>query len=208
MLCQMKQSLKFINLTYEDSFCYFCAWHLSRFINTLTNMKGTIIYIALALTAIVLLASCSSEKKLQRRIERHGIKESIGFVVGKYPEYFKSKDTTIHDTTIIERLVEVPTIDTTVILSDSSNFYHYMSDSLSLLVNKLTGSVKIKIKQRRVYIHDTITISVPCPEIICPDCEDLKDNTKDGPGFKWWWLILIGVILAAFYIWANRNVNN
>ena len=134
--------------------------------------------------------------------------ESIGFVTAKYPEYFKSKDTTIHDTTIIERLVEVQTIDTTVILSDSSDFYHYMSDSLSLLVNKLTGSVKIKIKQKRVYIHDTITISVPCPQVICPDCDDLKDNTKDGPGFKWWWLILIGVVLAAFYIWVNRNVNN
>jgi hypothetical protein len=167
-------------------------------------MKGTIIYIAIALTAIILMASCSSQKRLQRRIERHGIKESIGFVTAKYPEYFKSKDTTIHDTTIIERLVEVPTIDTTVILSDSSDFYHYMSDSLSLLVNKLTGSVKIKIKQRKVYIHDTVRVAIECPEVICPDCEDLKDYTKEGSSFKWWWLIVAGVILVAFYIWANR----
>ncbi len=206
MLCQIKQSLKFINLTYEDSFCYFRAWHLSRFINSnTTQMKGTIIFIIAGIVTIFLMASCSSERKLQRRVERHGIKESIGFVVAKYPEYFKSKDTTIHDTTIIERMVEVPTIDTTVILRDSSDFYHYMSDSLSLLVNKLTGSVKIKIKQRRVYIHDTITVSVPCPEIISPDCDDLKDYTKKGSNFQWWWLILAGVILVAFYIWANRT---
>jgi hypothetical protein len=167
-------------------------------------MKGTIIYIVIALTAIILMASCSSQKRLQRRVERHGIKESIGFVTAKYPEYFKSKDTTIHDTTIIERLVEVPTIDTTVILRDSSDFYHYISDSLSLLVNKLTGSVKIKIKQRKVYIHDTVRVAVDCPQIICPDCEDLKDYTKKGSSFQWWWLIVAGVILVAFYIWANR----
>jgi len=169
-------------------------------------MKGTLIYIAIALAFVFFMASCaSSQKKLQRRIERNGIKESIGFVTQKYPEYFKSKDTIIHDTTIIERLVEVPTIDTTVILSDSIDFYHYKSDSLTLLVNKLTGSVKIKIKQRKVYIHDTIRVAVECPEIICPDCEDLKDYTKEGSGFKWWWLILGGVILGAFYIWANRT---
>jgi hypothetical protein len=169
-------------------------------------MKGTITFIILGIVAIFLMASCtSSQKKLQRRIERHGIKESIGFVTQKYPEYFKGKDTIIHDTTIVERLVEVPTIDTTVILSDSSNFYHYMSDSLTLLVNKLTGSVKIKIKQRKVYIHDTIRVAVECPTIICPDCDNLKDYTKEGSGFKWWWLILAGVILVAFYIWANRT---
>ena len=113
-------------------------------------MKGIITTIVLGLITMAFLAltSCSSEKKLQRRVERHGIKESIGFVIAKYPEYFKSKDTVIHDTTIIERLIEVPTIDTTVILSDSSGFYHYKSDSLTLLVNKLTGRVKIRIKQR------------------------------------------------------------
>ena len=154
------------------------------------------------------LTSCSSEKKLQRRVERHGIKESIGFVINKYPEYFKTKDTIIYDTTIIERSVEVPTIDTTVILSDSSNFYHYKSDSLTLLVNRLTGRVKIRLKQRMVYVHDTVRVSIPCPQIICPDCDDLKDNTKKGSGFKWWWVFVSGVILGVFYIWTKRNVKN
>ena len=170
-------------------------------------MKGLLIYVVIGFIALFVMSSCSSQKRLQRRIERHGIKESISFVTAKYPEYFKSKDTTIHDTTIIERVVEVPTIDTTVILSDSSDFYHYKSDSLTLLVNKLTGRVKIKIKQRTVYLHDTVTVSVPCPEIICPDCDNLKDYTKEGSSFQWWWLIVSGVLLGAFYIWSNRNVN-
>jgi hypothetical protein len=173
-------------------------------------MKGIITTIVLGIITIVFLAltSCSSEKRLQRKIERHGIKESITFVTAKYPEYFKSKDTIIHDTIIKHDSIIVPTIDTTVILSDSSNFYHYRSDSLTLLIDKLTGSVKIKIKQRTIYLHDTITVVIPCPEVICPDCEDLKDNTKEGSTFKWWWLIVSGVILAAFYIWSNRSVKN
>ena len=150
-------------------------------------------------------ASCSSEKKLQRRIERHGIKESIGFVTAKYPEYFKSKDTIIHDTIIKFDSIIVPTIDTTVILSDSSDFYNYRSDSLTLLINKLTGHARIKIKQRTIYLHDTITVAVQCPEIICPDIEDY---TKERSTFKWWWVVVAGVVLAVFYIWINRNVKN
>jgi hypothetical protein len=162
-------------------------------------MKGIITTIILGIITILFLTltSCTSQKRLQRRIERHGIKESVGFVIQKYPEYFKGKDTVIHDTTIIEKVVEVPTIDTTVILSDSSDFYHYKSDSLSLLIDKLTGSVKIKIKQKRIYIHDTVSVAVPCPKIICPDCDDLKDYTAEKTGFKWWWLVA-SALLGAF----------
>ena len=58
-------------------------------------MKGLLIYVVIGFIALFALSSCSSQKRLQRRIERHGIKESIGFITRKYPEYFKSKDTTI-----------------------------------------------------------------------------------------------------------------
>ena len=171
-------------------------------------MKTIIAFILLGSIALFLFSSCSSQKRLQRRIERHGIKESIGFVTAKYPEYFKSKDTVIHDTTIIERVVEVPTVDTSIVLSDSSNFWHHYSDSLQISLNKATGVLKFKYIQKPVYIHDTVTVSIPCPQIICPDCEDLKDYTKEGSSFKWWWIIVAGFVLGAFYIWSNRNVKN
>ena len=153
------------------------------------------------------LTSCiGSQKRLQRRIEKHGIKESIGFVTAKYPEYFETKDTVIHDTIIKVDSVIVPDIDTTVILSDSSNFYHYRSDSLSLVINKLTGRTKIRIKQKTIYLHDTTYVEVPCPEIKCPDVKDYTEHKRD---FKWWWLIVAVVILGIFYIWMNKpNVNN
>ena len=169
-------------------------------------MKKTILFIAIGALTIFLMSSCaSSQKRQQRKIERHGIKESVSFVIAKYPEYFKTKDTIIHDTTIIEKVIEVPTIDTSIVLSDSSDFYHYKSDSLSILINKLTGKLKLNIKPRVVYLHDTVRIAIKCPQIICPDCEDLKDYTKEGPDFKWWWLIVAGVVLGALYIWANRT---
>ena len=168
-------------------------------------MKTLITFILISIASMFFFASCSSQKKLQRRIERHGIKESIGFVTAKYPEYFKSKDTIIHDTIIKFDSIIVPTIDTTVILSDSSDFYHYRSDSLTLLIDKLTGHARIKIKQRTIYLHDTITVAVQCPEIICPDIEDY---TKERSTFKWWWVVVAGVVLAVFYIWINRNVKN
>jgi hypothetical protein len=79
------------------------------------------------------LVSCvSSQKKLQRRIEKHGIKESISFVSAKYPEYFESKDTTIHDTIIKVDSIIVPDIDTTVILSDSSDLQGVRKSILKL----------------------------------------------------------------------------
>ena len=159
---------------------------------------------------IVLLAgftSCiSSQKRLQRRIEKHGIKESISFVSNKYPEYFESKDTVIHDTIIKVDSIIVPHIDTTVILSDSSDFYHYKSDSLTLVINKLTGKAKIHVKTRTIYLTDTTFVEVPCPEIKCPE---IKDYTKQKINFQWWWVVVGAIAIALFYIWMNaRNVKN
>ena len=152
---------------------------------------------------IASLSSCiSSQKKLQRRIEKHGIKESISFVSNKYPEYFESKDTTIHDTIIKVDSIIVPDIDTTVILSDSTNFWHYKSDSLNLIINKLTGRTKIHIKTRTIYLTDTTFIEVPCPEIKCPE---IKDYTEEKRKFEWWWFIVGLLVLGLFYIWSNSN---
>jgi len=171
-------------------------------------MKTIITFILIGIVSIFVLSSCSSEKRLQRKIERHGIKESIGFVINKYPEYFKSKDTVIHDTIVKHDTITPPQLDTALFLSDSSNFYHYRSDSLNIIIDKLTGRLKLNYKPRTIYIRDTVTVTVECPQIICPDLENLKDNTKDDFNFPWWLLILGGVLLGAFYIWSSRVVRN
>jgi len=162
-------------------------------------MKGIITTIILGIITILFLTltSCSSQKRLQRRIERHGIKESVGFVIQKYPEYFKAKDTIIKDTIEVHDTVTIKADTITAFLNDSSDFYHYRSDSLSLVIDKLTGRVKIVYKEKKVPITKTIYRNVPCPKTICPDCEDLKDYTKESTGFKWWWLIA-SALLGAF----------
>jgi hypothetical protein len=163
-------------------------------------------FISIVLISSFLVSCISSQKKLQRRIEKHGIKESISFVSNKYPEYFESKDTTIHDTIIKVDSIIVPEIDTTVILSDSSDFWHYRSDSLNLVIDKLTGRTRIHIKQKTIYIHDTTFVEVPCPEIKCPE---IKDYTKQKINFQWWWLVVGAIAVALFYIWMNsKNVEN
>ena len=65
----------------------------------------------------------SSQNKLQRRIEKHGIKESISFVTAKYPEYFKAKDT------IIARMAEPPSLQE-------------LSDTIGLSLKKLKEGFK------------------------------------------------------------------
>ena len=159
-------------------------------------MKKTILFIAIGIATLFVLSSCTSEKRLQRRVERHGIKESIGFVINKYPEYFKSKDTIIKDTIEIHDTITIKADTITAFLSDSSNFYHYRNDSLSIVIDKLTNKVKIVYKEKKVPITKVIYRNVPCPKIICPDCEDLKDYTKSSSGIKWWWLIIAAFIGA------------
>jgi hypothetical protein len=164
-----------------------------------------VLFIILGFLSIFFMSSCSSEKRLQRRVERHGIKESIGFVTTKYPEYFKSKDTIIKDTIIINDTIVLKADTITAFLSDSSNFLTLNNDSISLTIDKATNRIKIVYKERLVPITKVIYREVPCPKVICPDCDDLKDNTKTGGSFKWWWVILPVFILGLFYIWQNKR---
>lgn len=169
-------------------------------------MKTIIIYIALGIVAIFCLSSCvSSQKRLQRKIEKHGIKESVSFVIAKYPEYFKTKDTVIHDTLIFKDTVIIKADTVTAFLSDSSNFLTLNNDSISLTIDKVTNKVKIVYKERIVPIEKIIYRDVECPVIICPDCDDLKDNSVIPSDFPWWLLIVGGVVLVAFKIWLNKS---
>ena len=168
-------------------------------------MKFVIGFIITQIIILLLLSSCNSQKKLQRRIEKNGIKESITFITQKYPEYFKSKDTIIIDTIVIQDTIRIKADTVNAFLSDSSNFLTLNNDSISLTIDKATNKIRIVYKERLVPITKVIYRSVPCPTIVCPDCEDLKDYTKEGSSFKWWMLIVGGVLLGGFYIWANRT---
>ena len=151
---------------------------------------------------IILLAaffvSCSSQKKLQRRIEKNGIKESVSFVVLHYNEYFKSDSVTLTDTITILDTLEVHKIDIKADLTDSLDYLVHYSDSLRLVINKKTGVARIFIPSKTIYLTDTIVNTVVCPEVICPDVEKLQSNIKNGleiPSFVW---LLLAFLLGLY----------
>jgi hypothetical protein len=161
--------------------------------------------IIMTVLAVALSSCVSSQKKLQRRIEKHGIKESISFVVLKYPEYFRDTASIIHDTIVEHDTVPVPDLDTAIILGSALDYMIYKSDSLTAELNKATGELKIKYIRKPVYIHDTLYTKTECPEVKCPDCPDLQDNIKKENPFPWWMLILAITGIGVFYVWINRT---
>ena len=134
----------------------------------------------IAILALILFTSCiSSQKKLQRRIEKNGIKESISFVVLKYPEYFKKKDTTILDTIIINDTITLAGDTLNVLLLDSNNTLSFNNDSVSITINKANQKAKIIWKEKKRPYEKIVYRDVNCPDVICPDCDDLKDCKRE-----------------------------
>ena len=137
---------------------------------------------------VSILASCNSQKKLQRRIEKNGIKESISFVVLKYPEHFKKESTVISDTVIISDTIKLNSFEVSTVLKDSLDYFVHYSDSLRLVVHKKTGVSTVFVTGKTIYLTDTIIKTFNCPELICPDVEKLQSNLKKGmqiPSFIW-----------------------
>lgn len=156
---------------------------------------------------LLLFSSCvSSQKKLQRRIEKNGIKESIKFVQDKYPEYFKKKDTVIHDTIVFTDTIIVAGDTLDVVLSDSNNTLTFNNDSVSISIDKTSKEAKIIWKEKRVPYYKTIYKETICPEVNCPDCEDLQDNTKepDGNKFTLWMLIILEALFIGFLLTRKK----
>lgn len=145
--------------------------------------------------ALLALVSCSSQKRLQRAVERHGVQESAAFMVAKYPWVYKqlrdTLDTTIikHDTIVIEG------IDTTVNLIDSANLLVHHSDSIRVVVNTVTKTVTVETPPRYIYKKDTIRIKTPCPPIDCPDLDKIKIKGFSFPS----WLPLVLCFFFGLY---------
>jgi hypothetical protein len=140
------------------------------------------------LLVAVLLSSCSTQKKLKRSIERHGIKESIGFVVSNYPEYFRAESVTVHDTIEIHDTIikEAFTIDT-VIVTDT---FRFENERLKIELNRVTGTFRATVKHDTIFVNKTVPIAVKCPELICPDVAKLEVKQR----VNWWWYLIIFAI--------------
>ncbi len=150
--------------------------------------------ILIILSALFMISCASSQKKLQRRVEKHGVPESIAFMAAKYPPYFKKKDTVVKDTILIHDTIVTKADTVTTFLSDSSGFLTLNNDSINLTVDKATNEVKIVYKEKKIPYAKIVYRDVACPEIDCPDCDNLVLDKK-GPSYIWYVL----VFLLGFY---------
>jgi hypothetical protein len=132
--------------------------------------------ITIALILLV-LTSCSTEKKLQKAINKHGQKESVGYIVNKYPEYFTSFSTV--DTVTIKDTVLIPTseLDTLFIIDEQDGTYVAENEALKLEVIKLNDKLKVKgtVKPKTITIEKEVPVIVNKP---CPDSFLQKDTIQ------------------------------
>lgn len=126
------------------------------------------------------LIACNSEKKLQKAINKHGQKESISYIVGKYPEYFTN--TAIIDTVFKVDTVYIPAKDGVitdpVIVHDT---IYVKTKDFSAAINKNTGKGIYKIPKDTLFIHDTtvVKVNVPCPDLAKLDTNRMELLEKD-----------------------------
>tara|TARA_R110000744_G_scaffold152955_3_gene267235 strand:+ start:737 stop:1249 length:513 start_codon:yes stop_codon:yes gene_type:complete len=153
-------------------------------------MKELIKFLAIILSLSFLFFSCSSQKRLKRAIEKNGIKESVSFAVLQYPEYFKSIHDTVTESVIVHDTIRIESDTIHANLIDSNNILLFSDSLVSIKVDKATNKAKIVIKERYVYRTDTVSVSLPCPDLICPDTESLQSNIKTGSGSGWVWYLV------------------
>jgi hypothetical protein len=172
----------------------------------------------LGIFALLALTSCNTEKKLAKAINKHGQKESVTYVVEKYPEYFKDfivRDTvqvTVRDTIKIEKTV----LDTTFTMAEDGTLVaenEHLKFELTKLGDKykavLTGKPKEIIKEKIVNVP--VEVDKPCPdtEIFYQDLSkmQLKHKTiQNVLAFSILFNVLLLAILAyAAYLHSKRQ---
>ena len=126
----------------------------------------------------LLILSCNTQKQLQRAINKNGQKESIQYIVKKYPEYFNNfavKDTIsalLKDTVFLKEVV----MDTTFVL-ETDGTYVAENESLKLELSKLNNKLKAKVKGKPKEIIVEKEVKVPVEiEKPCPDLQIFQDE--------------------------------
>jgi len=173
----------------------------------------------LGIFALLALTSCNTEKKLAKAINKHGQKESVTYVVEKYPEYFK--DFIVRDTVEVMLrdtiTIEATTLDTLFIIDDQDGTYVAENEALKLQIQMLNGKLKAKVtgKPKEIIVEKLVEVPVevdkPCPdtEIFYQDLSkmQLKHKTiQNVLAFSILFNVLLLAILAyAAYLHSKRQ---
>lgn len=160
--------------------------------------------ITLFALALMAFASCSTQKRLQRSIERHGVQESAAFMVEKYPWVYKQFTDTIDTLIYHVDTIKVDGMTSTGTLLDSANFWVFNTDSVTVKVDTVTKKVTIKTPPKYIYKTDTLRLTIPCPPIDCPDLEKIKTGFK----FPNWLPLLVAFFFGLYFRKLFRFVLN
>ncbi len=135
-------------------------------------MKPTILFVIL-----LILASCSAEKRLARLVERH-------------PELVQRDTIFKSDTTITERI----TADTTLIFQHTTDTFFVTKDRLKIQLIHDHDTIRVNADVKPDTIVKTITVQTNSvsPVIV---------KNKNG----WLWALLVSLILIIVWLAAKRN---
>lgn len=156
--------------------------------------------LTITIVIAILLTSCNTQKQLQKAINKNGQRESVGYIIAKYPEYFQERQfhDTIRDT--IKVVVEKYVYDT-IIQLDSTSIIE--NENLKITITRLGNgkiSVRTIVKEKVVQVpyEKVVTVSAPCPDIAKLQLEPKKSEIQVV--YKWWsWVTWI--IIALYILW-------
>ena len=147
----------------------------------------------IAIILLVVLASCSSQKQIQKQLKKHGAKEVLAVIVSDYPELFTHSAT---DTIYLDREVLVPQIQVDTIFS-APNCPELAYRDTNIIFEVKNNKVKYIIKERKVTVHDTIQVKSPVP---CPDMKLLPKQKESEIKIVYKWFSWFSWILIFLYI--------
>lgn len=156
---------------------------------------GSLLILA-ALLSWFLTSCASTQTKLKRSVEKHGIGESVAFMATTYPKFFKTLDTVLLDTVMIHDSIIVPGIDFDAPLRDSLNYWVHNSDSLRVVIDKISNRVAVTLPPRIVSVTDTVIIETVAPAIPCPDLDGIQIRTETETNYGW----IVAAFIAGVFV--------
>ena len=156
------------------------------------------------LTLLILLSSCSIQKRANKAIKRIGAKPMLSSLVLNYPELFENKDSiiyaTIHDT--VNVIVNTIDHDTTLI-NQPCEALDYNDSKVS--INYYNGHLSYVIKERKaLHIIDKQVavphVCAPCPtmQVVEQVKKDLAPNKINHFYKSWFWLTIL--LLLGYFL--------
>lgn len=142
------------------------------------------------LICMVILTSCTPQKRLQRLLDKH-------------PDLIHRLDTTIHDTIIHTDTITIKgdSINTSVFLDSlSTMFQNIYSDSIySLSMAKVDGKIKTKliVKDRVVTKTDTLIKEITVPAKVVTIERAWQDDW-------WFYAFCIMTLMTILTLWIKR----